>query len=233
MIKTVILAGGYGTRLGNVTDTIPKPMVEIGGIPIIVHLMNHYAHYGHKDFYIALGYKADYIIEYFNDFNSKWNINLIDTGIDTQTGGRCKQVLKKIGNEKVFLTYGDGLSDIDINKLLKFHNNNKKVITVSAVHPSARFGELQLNGDRVISFKEKPQLQTGWINGGFFVMEPEFINYIEHDSVMLERQPLDKATYEKELYAYKHEGFWQCMDTRRDHHLLETLWNENNAPWKK
>ena len=233
MIKTVILAGGYGTRLGDVTDTIPKPMVEIGGIPIIVHLMNHYAHYGHKDFYIALGYKADYIIKYFNDFNSKWNINLIDTGIDTQTGGRCKKVLKKIGNEKVFLTYGDGLSDIDINKLLEFHNNNKKVITVSAVHPSARFGELQLDGDRVISFKEKPQLQTGWINGGFFVMEPEFINFIEHDNVMLERQPLDKATYEKELYAYKHEGFWQCMDTRRDHHLLETLWNENNAPWKK
>ena len=233
MIKTIILAGGYGTRLGDVTDSIPKPMVEIGGIPIIVHLMEHYAYYGHTDFYIALGYKADYIKKYFNNFNSKWNINLIDTGIDTQTGGRCKMVLKKIGNETTFLTYGDGLSDININKLLDFHKSNNKVVTVSAVHPSARFGELHLDGERVVTFQEKPQLQTGWINGGFFVLEPDFINYIPSEDVMLERQPLEKATHERELYAYKHEGFWQCMDTRRDHHLLETLWNEDNAPWKK
>ena len=233
MIKTIILAGGYGTRLGDVTDNIPKPMVEIGGIPIIVHLMEHYAYYGHTDFYIALGYKADYIKKYFNNFNSKWNINLIDTGIDTQTGGRCKMVLKKIGNETTFLTYGDGLSDININKLLDFHKSNNKVVTVSAVHPSARFGELHLDGERVVTFQEKPQLQTGWINGGFFVLEPDFINYIPSEDVMLERQPLEKATHERELYAYKHEGFWQCMDTRRDHHLLETLWNEDNAPWKK
>ena len=233
MIKTIILAGGYGTRLGDVTDNIPKPMVEIGGIPIIVHLMEHYAYYGHTDFYIALGYKADYIKKYFNNFNSKWNINLIDTGIDTQTGGRCKMVLKKIGNETTFLTYGDGLSDININKLLDFHKSNNKVVTVSAVHPSARFGELHLDGERVVTFQEKPQLQTGWINGGFFVLEPDFINYIPSENVMLERQPLEKATHERELYAYKHEGFWQCMDTRRDHHLLETLWNEDNAPWKK
>ena len=233
MIKTIILAGGYGTRLGDVTDNIPKPMVEIGGIPIIVHLMEHYAYYGHTDFYIALGYKADYIKKYFNNFNSKWNINLIDTGIDTQTGGRCKMILKKIGNETTFLTYGDGLSDININKLLDFHKSNNKVVTVSAVHPSARFGELHLDGERVVTFQEKPQLQTGWINGGFFVLEPDFINYIPSEDVMLERQPLEKATHERELYAYKHEGFWQCMDTRRDHHLLETLWNEDNAPWKK
>ena len=233
MIKTIILAGGYGTRLGDVTDSIPKPMVEIGGIPIIVHLMEHYAYYGHTDFYIALGYKADYIKKYFNNFNSKWNINLIDTGIDTQTGGRCKMILKKIGNETTFLTYGDGLSDININKLLDFHKSNNKVVTVSAVHPSARFGELHLDGERVVTFQEKPQLQTGWINGGFFVLEPDFINYIPSEDVMLERQPLEKATHERELYAYKHEGFWQCMDTRRDHHLLETLWNEDNAPWKK
>ena len=233
MIKTIILAGGYGTRLGDVTDSIPKPMVEIGGIPIIVHLMKHYAYYGHTDFYIALGYKADYITKYFNNFNSEWNINLIDTGIDTQTGGRCKMILKKIGNETTFLTYGDGLSDININKLLDFHKSNNKVVTVSAVHPSARFGELHLDGERVVTFQEKPQLQTGWINGGFFVLEPDFINYIPSEDVMLERQPLEKATHERELYAYKHEGFWQCMDTRRDHHLLETLWNEDNAPWKK
>jgi len=233
MTKTIILAGGYGTRLGNVTDTIPKPMVEIGGIPIIVHIMSHYAFYGHTEFYIALGYKANYMQKYFNNFNSSWKIHLIDTGIDTQTGGRCKIIANKIGNEQAFLTYGDGLSDIDINKLLEFHKKNKKIITVSAVHPSARFGELHLDGERVISFKEKPQLQTGWINGGFFVVEPEFYNYIDTHDVMLERQPLEKATNEKQLYAYKHEGFWQCMDTMRDHHLLETLWTEGEAPWKK
>jgi len=232
MIKTIILAGGYGTRLGDVTDTIPKPMVEIGGIPIIVHIMNHYAHYGHYEFYIALGYKADYIKKYFDNFNSKWDIKLIDTGVDTQTGGRCKIISKEIGNERAFLTYGDGLSDININKLLDFHISNKKIITVSAVHPSARFGELHLEGDRVISFKEKPQLQSGWINGGFFVIEPEFYNFINKQDVMLEREPLEKAAMKSELYAFKHEGFWQCMDTRRDHHLLETLWQSNDAPWK-
>tara|TARA_B100000609_G_C17137524_1_gene393652 strand:- start:219 stop:920 length:702 start_codon:yes stop_codon:yes gene_type:complete len=232
MIKTIILAGGYGTRLGDVTDTIPKPMVEIGGIPIIVHIMNHYAHYGHYEFYIALGYKADYIKKYFDNFNSKWDIKLIDTGVDTQTGGRCKIISKEIGNERAFLTYGDGLSDININKLLDFHISNKKIITVSAVHPSARFGELHLEGDRVISFKEKPQLQSGWINGGFFVIEPEFYNFINKQDVMLEREPLEEAAMKSELYAFKHEGFWQCMDTRRDHHLLETLWQSNDAPWK-
>ena len=232
MIKTIILAGGYGTRLGDVTDTIPKPMVEIGGIPIIVHIMNHYAHYGHNEFYIALGYKADYIKKYFDNFNSKWDIKLIDTGVDTQTGGRCKIISREIGNERAFLTYGDGLSDININKLLDFHISNKKIITVSAVHPSARFGELHLEGDRVISFKEKPQLQSGWINGGFFVIEPEFYNFINKQDVMLEREPLEAAAMKSELYAFKHEGFWQCMDTRRDHHLLETLWQSNDAPWK-
>ena len=232
MTKTIILAGGYGTRLGDVTDTIPKPMVEIGGIPIIVHIMNHYAHYGHNEFYIALGYKADYIKKYFDNFNSKWDIKLIDTGVDTQTGGRCKIISKEIGNERAFLTYGDGLSDININKLLDFHISNKKIITVSAVHPSARFGELHLEGDRVISFKEKPQLQSGWINGGFFVIEPEFYNFINKQDVMLEREPLEAAAMKSELYAFKHEGFWQCMDTRRDHHLLETLWQSNDAPWK-
>jgi len=232
MTKTIILAGGYGTRLGDVTDTIPKPMVEIGGIPIIVHIMNHYAHYGHNEFYIALGYKADYIKKYFDNFNSKWDIKLIDTGVDTQTGGRCKIISKEIGNERAFLTYGDGLSDININKLLDFHILNKKIITVSAVHPSARFGELHLEGDRVISFKEKPQLQSGWINGGFFVIEPEFYNFINKQDVMLEREPLEEAAMKSELYAFKHEGFWQCMDTRRDHHLLETLWQSNDAPWK-
>ncbi|MBT3549270.1 MAG: glucose-1-phosphate cytidylyltransferase [Gammaproteobacteria bacterium] len=230
-MKIIILAGGYGTRLDEMTDTIPKPMVEIGGLPIIVHIMKLYAHYGHNDFYIALGYKADVIKKYFSTFKSDWNINLVDTGLDTMTGGRCKIISKIIGKERCFLTYGDGLSDVNINKLKDFHIRNGNKVTVSAVHPSARFGELDLDGDRVLSFKEKPQLQKGWINGGFFVCEPEFFEYIDEDT-MLEREPIEKATQDLELYAYKHEGFWQCMDTRRDYKLLEKLWSENQAPWK-
>ena len=232
-MKVIILAGGYGTRLGEVTDLIPKPMVEIGGKPIIVHIMELYANYGHTDFYIALGYKAEVIKNYFNNITTPWNINMIDTGLDTLTGGRCKIISKSIGNETSFLTYGDGLSDININELLKFHKKNQKRITVSAVHPSARFGELDLDGDRVLAFKEKPQLQRGWINGGFFVVEPSFFEYIDNPNVMLEREPIEKATSDSELYAYKHEGFWQCMDTRRDHELLESLWRDNKAPWTK
>ena len=231
-MKVIILAGGYGTRLGEVTDLIPKPMVQIGGKPIIVHIMELYAQYGHTDFYIALGYKAEVIKKYFNNINTPWNINMIDTGLDTLTGGRCKIISESIGDETSFLTYGDGLADINIDQLLKFHKKNQKLITVSAVHPSARFGELDLDGDRVLAFKEKPQLQRGWINGGFFVVEPDFFNYIDNPNVMLEREPIEKATLDSQLYAYKHEGFWQCMDTRRDHELLEKLWNDNKAPWK-
>jgi glucose-1-phosphate cytidylyltransferase len=231
-MKVIILAGGYGTRLGEVTNLIPKPMVQIGGKPIIVHIMELYAQYGHTDFYIALGYKAEVIKKYFNNINTPWNINMIDTGLDTLTGGRCKIISESIGDETSFLTYGDGLADINIDQLLKFHKKNQKLITVSAVHPSARFGELDLDGDRVLAFKEKPQLQRGWINGGFFVVEPDFFNYIDNPNVMLEREPIEKATLDSQLYAYKHEGFWQCMDTRRDHELLEKLWNDNKAPWK-
>ena len=201
-MKVIILAGGYGTRLGEVTDLIPKPMVKIGDKPIIVHIMELYARYGHTDFYIALGYKANVIKNYFNNINLPWNINMIDTGLDTLTGGRCKIISKSIGNETTFLTYGDGLSDVNIDDLLKFH-------------------------------KEKPQLQKGWINGGFFVVEPRFFDYINNTEVMLEREPIEKATIDSELYAFKHEGFWQCMDTRRDHELLEKLWKSNKAPWKK
>ena len=231
-MKVIILAGGYGTRLGEVTNLIPKPMVQIGGKPIIVHIMELYAQYGHTDFYIALGYKAEVIKKYFNNINTPWNINMIDTGLDTLTGGRCKIISESIGDETSFLTYGDGLSDINIDELLKFHKKNQKLITVSAVHPSARFGELDLDGDRVLAFNEKPQLQRGWINGGFFVVEPGFFDYIDNPNVMLEREPIEKATSDAQLYAYKHEGFWQCMDTRRDHELLEKLWNDNKAPWK-
>ena len=231
-MKVIILAGGFGTRLGEVTDTIPKPMVEIGGKPIIVHIMELYAAYGHTDFLIALGYKAEVIRKYFSENKFNWNISMVDTGLDTMTGGRSKIVSKHVGNETCFLTYGDGLSDINIDKLLKFHKDHKKLATVSAVRPSARFGELDLDGDRVLSFEEKPQLQKGWINGGFFVLEPDFFNYIEGIKIMLEREPLEQASKDSQLFAYRHEGFWQCMDTRRDHELLETLWLEGNPPWK-
>ena len=232
-MKVIILAGGFGTRLDEVTDSIPKPMVMIGSKPIIVHIMEIYASYGHTDFYLALGYKAEIIRKYFEDNKFNWNITMVDTGLKTMTGGRSKIMSKYIGNETCFLTYGDGLSNIDINQLLSFHKENQKLATVSAVHPSARFGELDLNGNKVISFKEKPQLQKGWINGGFFVLEPKFFDYIDDDQTMLEREPLEKASQESQLFAYKHKGFWQCMDTRRDHQFLENLWMKGKPPWKR
>lgn len=232
-MKVIILAGGFGTRLDEVTDSIPKPMVMIGSKPIIVHIMEIYASYGHTDFYLALGYKAEIIRKYFEDNKFNWNITMVDTGLKTMTGGRSKIMSKYVGNETCFLTYGDGLSNIDINQLLSFHKENQKLATVSAVHPSARFGELDLNGNKVISFKEKPQLQKGWINGGFFVLEPKFFDYIDDDQTMLEREPLEKASQESQLFAYKHKGFWQCMDTRRDHQFLENLWMKGNPPWKR
>ena len=230
-MKVIILAGGYGTRLGEITNNIPKPMVRIGEIPIIIHIMNIYAHYGHKDFYIALGYKSEVIKDFFKNFNSDWNIDLIDTGLDTLTGGRCKVIQKYIKNEPCFLTYGDGVSNIDINDLLKFHSRHGKKLTISAVHPPARFGELKIDGHKVTSFIEKPQLQEGWINGGFFVCEPSFFDYITED-VMLEREPIERAVKDAQICAYKHEGFWQCMDTLRDKQLLEKLWIQGRAPWR-
>ena len=232
-MRVIILAGGFGTRLGNVTDLIPKPMVPIGGRPIIVHLMEHFAAYGHVDFHLALGYKADIIEKYFNDHSFDWKINLHNTGLHTATGGRAKKISPLLYGEKCFLTYGDGLSNIDLAKLEKFHNQHGKLATITAVHPPARFGELQLDHDRVLSFEEKPQLQTGWINGGFFILESDFFKYIKSDSIMLERDPLEQATIDKNLYAYKHDGFWQCMDTQRDHSLLEDLYRQGNPPWQK
>ena len=182
---------------------------------------------------IALGYKADVIEKYFNENTFDWDIKLHDTGLHTATGGRAKQVSRFLDGEKCFLTYGDGLANINLNDLERFHDKHKKLATVTAVHPAARFGELELDGERVLSFKEKPQLQTGWINGGFFLLENDFFKYIKADSIMLEREPLESATADKSLHAFKHEGFWQCMDTQRDKQLLEKLWTENNAPWKK
>jgi glucose-1-phosphate cytidylyltransferase len=252
-MKVVILAGGFGTRLAEFTEVIPKPMVEIGGKPILWHIMKRYAHYDHKDFFIALGYKSEIIKDYFLNYRNlssdlsinlatgkvkslreesiDWNVTLVETGRDTMTGGRLKRLQSYLAGERFMLTYGDGLSDIDIDALIAFHESHGKMITMTAVRPSARFGELKLNGDKVESFVEKPQLHDGWINGGFFVIEPKFIDFIAGDSIMLERDPLERAASLGELMAYRHEGYWQCMDTKRDHDLLQAL-SIKGAPWE-
>lgn len=252
-MKVVILAGGYGTRLSEHTDRIPKPMVTIGGLPIIWHIMNHYASYGFNDFYLALGYKSEVIKEYFlnysalnSDFsidlssgkthfyNSKkvnWTVTLVDTGLDTMTGGRVKKLQNFIGDEQFMLTYGDGISDINLNSLLKFHNSHGKMVTLSAVRPGARFGVLEFDGERIKSFEEKPRLHEGWINGGFFVCDAKIFRMINSDLEMLEREPFDRIVELGEMMAYKHHGFWQCMDTKRDHDLLESIWSKGCA-WK-
>jgi len=229
-MKVILLAGGFGTRLSEYTDTVPKPMVQIGDKPILWHIMNFYAQYNHKNFYIALGYKGEVIKKYFSKISEKWEINLIDTGQKTLTGGRVKRLQKFIGKETCMLTYGDGLANINIDNLLSFHKNHGKLVTVSAVRPPGRFGAIKLNDDRVIDFKEKSKTDEGWINGGFFVIEPDFFNFIDGDDTYLEREPLERAVKEKELFAYKHEGFWQCMDTKRDMKNLEEIYSKG-APW--
>ena len=252
-MKVIILAGGFGTRISEYTDVIPKPMISIGENPIIWHIMTRYANYGHNNFYLALGYKSRVIKDYFlnyatlqsdfsvdldsnkiknlNNINLDWKVNLIDTGINSMTGGRLKRLKDHIGKEPFLLTYGDGLSDVDINELVAFHKSHKKMVTVTAVRPSARFGELGLDGNKVIDFKEKPQTDSGWINGGFFVMEPEFLDLIDGDETVLEQYPLERAAEMGELQAFKHKGFWQCMDTKRDKDALNDLYDQNKAPW--
>ena len=229
-MKVILLAGGFGTRLSEYTDTVPKPMVQIGDKPILWHIMNFYAQYNHKNFYIALGYKGEVVKKYFSKISEKWEINLIDTGQKTLTGGRVKRLQKFIGKETCMLTYGDGLANINIDNLLSFHKNHGKLVTVSAVRPPGRFGAIKLNDDRVIDFKEKSKTDEGWINGGFFVIEPDFFNFIDGDHTYLEREPLERAVKEKEIFAYKHEGFWQCMDTKRDMLNLEETYSKG-APW--
>ena len=229
-MKVILLAGGLGTRLSEYTDTIPKPMVHIGDKPMLWHIMNLYARYNHKDFFVALGYKGEIIKEYFSKIPEKWNINLIDTGQKTMTGGRVKRLQKLVGDETCMLTYGDGLADINLDSLLAFHKSHGKLITVSAVRPPARFGAIKLRGDQVTSFKEKSHLEEGWINGGFFVIEPGFYNFIDGDDTFLEREPLERAVSKGELCAYKHNGFWQCMDTKRDRDYLEEIYLKS-APW--
>jgi len=222
-MKVVILAGGFGTRLSEYTKTIPKPMVKIAGKPIILYIMEHYSKYGFKDFYIALGYKGDVVKNFFKKRKFKWNINLVETGLNTMTGGRLKRLNKFLKNETFMMTYGDGISNIDLKRLVKFHKKNKKLVTLTAVRPPARFGVLKIQGSRVKYFKEKSKLDEGWINGGFFVIEPSFLKLIKTDKTFLEKQPLEIVTKKGQLNAYKHNGFWQCVDTKRDKDKLEKI----------
>ncbi|MBR3115085.1 MAG: glucose-1-phosphate cytidylyltransferase [Bacteroidaceae bacterium] len=253
-MKTIILAGGFGTRLSEYTKLIPKPMVEIGGKPIIWHIMNHYARYGYKDFVVALGYKGEVIKNYFlqyyaqnndftidlsngavnyiNEYTRDWRVTLVDTGAGSMTGGRVLRLKNIIGNEDFMLTYGDAVSNVDISQLVQRYKQAGKLAMVTAVHPTARFGELQVDEDDFVrSFKEKPQVNQGWINGGFFVLSPKVFDYIENDHTTFEAEPLERLAAEGQLKTYRHEGFWQCMDTARDRDMLNKMWDEGNAPW--
>jgi glucose-1-phosphate cytidylyltransferase len=253
-LKVALLAGGVGTRLVEETEVRPKPMVEIGGRPILWHIMMHYSHYGFKDFVIALGYKGEVIKKYMVDYSSlnsnltvdlkrgevrrhqgnhqDWTVDLIDTGITTLTGGRLKRLAPYLGNETFMLTWGDGVSDVNLRELLEFHRSHGRLATLTAVRPSARFGHLEFNGDSVVQFSEKPQTAEGWINGAFFVLEPGVFDYIDGDECQWERGPLERLAADNQLMAYRHSSFWQCMDTLRDKRLLQELWDRGEAPWK-
>ena len=253
-MKVVILAGGLGTRLAEETEVKPKPMVEIGGRPILWHIMKHYAHYGFQEFFIALGYKGEVINRYFLDYytlngsmtinlsngdvqvHSKecedWIVHLMDTGLHTLTGGRVKRLEPWLKDETFMVTYGDGVSDIDLPDLLRFHRSHGRLATVTAVRPPARFGGLIFDGDLVAEFTEKPQAGEGWINGGFLVFEPGVFDYLEGDNTSLEADTLERLAADGQLAAYRHDRFWQCMDTLRDVRLLERLWQSGNPPWK-
>jgi len=253
-MKVAILAGGVGTRLVEETEVKPKPMVEIGGRPILWHIMRHYAHYDFKNFIIALGYKGEvikkYMVDYANlnsnltvnigsgkvtshgGFRPDWTVELIDTGTTTLTGGRIKRLAPYIGKETFMLTWGDGVSDVDLKKLLEFHRRHGGLATMTAVRPPARFGHLEMEGDRIVEFSEKPQTSEGWINGAFFVLEPGVFDYIAGDDTQWEKEPLERLAKDGQLHAYVHSSFWQCMDTIRDRKLLEALWQGGNPPWK-
>jgi len=257
-MKVVILAGGLGTRLQEETTSKPKPMVEIGGHPILWHIMKIYSWYGFNEFVIGLGYKGEIIKDYFVNYyhhqanlkintctgiieeqifselsKDNWIVHLLDTGLDTQTGGRVKRLMEYIGDEPIMLTYGDGVANINIQELLQFHKSHGKIATITAVRPPARFGKLIINNDKLVTdFEEKRPMEAGWINGGFFVFNPEIIKYIDGDATPLERGPLDNLAYDNQLMAYTYEGFWHCMDTMRDVIDLESLWKSDNAPWK-
>jgi len=253
-MKVVLLAGGLGSRLAEETEIRPKPMVEIGGKPILWHIMKHFAHFGHTEFYIALGYKGEYIKRYFLDYLSlngsmsidlasgrvesrnrdseDWKIHLVDTGFDTPTGSRVHRLRSLLGDEPFMVTYGDGISNIDLAALIHFHRSHGKLATVTAVRPPARFGELLFDGDLVSKFTEKPQIHEGWINGGFLVLESGAFDYLHEKDCSLEVDTLSRLAADKQLGAYRHHDFWQCMDTLRDKRLLESLWDTDAAPWK-
>ena len=253
-MKVGVLAGGVGSRLAEETQVKPKPMVEIGGRPILWHIMMHYAHYGFKRFVIALGYKGEVIKKYVVDYCSltsnltvnlgngavqihdgsrpDWTIELVDTGIPTLTGGRIKRLAPYLSDGTFMLTWGDGVSDVNLHDLLAFHRSHGQVATMTVVHPAARFGHLDLQGDQVMEFSEKPQTRAGWINGAFFVLEPGVFDYIDGDDAQWEREPLERLAKDGQLMAYRHTSFWQCMDTLRDRQLLEELWQSGKAPWK-
>ncbi|MBN1559785.1 glucose-1-phosphate cytidylyltransferase [candidate division KSB1 bacterium] len=253
-MKVAILAGGYGTRLAEETEIRPKPMVEIGGYPILWHIMMTYSHYGYNDFVIALGYKGDVIKRYMLDycalnsdlridfengdvkshksFKQNWKVDLVDTGKKTQTGGRIKRLAPYLDAATFMLTWGDGVCDVDIGKLLAFHRDHGKLATVTAVRPPARYGYMRFKGEQVVQFTEKPQIGEGWINGAFFVLEPGVFDYINGDDTVWERDPLENLAKDGELMAYRHTSFWQCMDTLREKYILESLWQSGKAPWK-
>lgn len=254
-MKVLLLAGGFGTRISEETSIKPKPMVEIGGMPILWHIMKLYSQHGINDFVVLLGYKGYVIKEYFSNYflhqsdvtidlesnkmeihnnsSEPWKVTLLETGLNTMTGGRIKRAAKHINNEPFLLTYGDGVADVDIAKTIEFHKTHGKLITMTSVQPAGRFGALDINeSNQVSNFIEKPKGEGKWINGGFFVCEPEVLNYIDNDSTVFEKAPLESLANEGELYTYKHQGFWQCMDTLRDKNYLNELWDANKAPWK-
>lgn len=251
--KVVILAGGLGTRLAEETETKPKPMVDVGGRPILWHIMKHYAHYGFREFFIALGYKGDVVRKFFHDDGARGAddkavlngekdfltvtcdeglVHLVDTGLRTMTGGRLKRLAPFLGKEPFMLTYGDGVSNVNLNDLLQFHQRHGKTVTVTAVRPPARFGGLVIDGDHVVQFTEKPQIGEGWINGGFFVFEPGIFDFLKDDDTVLEAHALEQLAGVGQMNAWRHEGFWQCMDTLRDKRVLDSLWAGGQAPWK-
>lgn len=254
-MKTAILAGGVGSRLAEETVIRPKPMVEIGGRPILWHIMRHYLHYGHDDFVIAVGYKGEVIKRWMLDYatltadvtvrprhgevtlhgldvSEDWSVDVVDTGQSTNTGGRIKRLAPWVGDDTFMLTWGDGVSNVDLEALLAFHRSHGRIATLTAVRPPARYGHIVTDGDKIVEFSEKPQIGEGWINGAFFVLEPAVFDYIEGDDTQFEREPLEQLAKDGELMAYHHHGFWQCMDTVREKHILEELWRGGSAPWK-
>lgn len=254
-MKVVLLAGGFGTRISEESYLKPKPMIEIGGMPILWHIMKIYSSYGFNEFVICAGYKQNIIKEWFADYflhtsditfdltegnkiivhnkhSEPWKVTVIDTGLNTLTGGRIKRVKDFIGNEPFLMTYGDGVADVDINAVVNFHKDNNRLATLTAVLPEGRFGVMDIVDNQILSFREKSKEDMGWINGGFMILNPEVLDYIDGDSIMFEREPLEKLAKNKQLMCYKHTGFWQCMDTLRDKEKLEQLWQNGQAPWK-